>query len=115
MIRTGPPHFSHFSISMENTRLSRCAQVIEEGYKETDSIDEMAADREHFEQRGNSAALYAIDEYYVCERSIFVPGCYESQFKWFFVAAFLVSTYLVFALIHWAYKNAFSNEEESAK
>ena len=29
MIRTGPPHLSHFSISMANTRLSRCAQVIE--------------------------------------------------------------------------------------
>ena len=25
MIRTGPPHLSHFSISMANTRLSRCA------------------------------------------------------------------------------------------
>jgi hypothetical protein len=29
MIRTDPPHFSHFSISMANTRLSRCAHVIE--------------------------------------------------------------------------------------
>jgi hypothetical protein len=29
MIRTGPLHFSHFSMSMENTRLSCCAQVIE--------------------------------------------------------------------------------------
>jgi len=24
MMRTSPPHFSHFSISMANTRLSRC-------------------------------------------------------------------------------------------
>ena len=27
IIRTGPPHFLHFSISMANTRLRRCAQV----------------------------------------------------------------------------------------